>query len=402
MEAVSHPQVSFGDLSGFSSLRGHHYLNHAAISPPSQWVQAGISDVLDRFAQRGSGAFLEVVETRMRLKERLASLLGAPSTDGSDFAWCSNTTSGVQAIAHAFPWRKGRGIVVFDGEFPTNVIPWEQAARREMIPVYRASLAPLMAPEAADLGPLERLLRQGVQLVAISAVQFQTGFRAPIRALAMLCKRYEAALFIDGIQACGSTPLPLEEIDFMSTGGHKWMMAVEGAGFMYIHPRWRGRLTTQQAGWLSVEEPLDFLFAGHSTLNHTKPIRDDFSAFEGGAQSAVCYAALDASTKILESLSIPAIYRHIQCLLDPLEEGLLQRGFHSARLLDPSRRSCSLSVRPPLSSPFDVAEWSSRLIDRHITVSTPDGWLRFSPHWPNHLEQISVVLEALDEIMESA
>ena len=399
MKSLADEPFVLGDLSEFPQLAGHHYLNHAAITPPSLRVKEGINNALDRFAQRGSGAFLEVVEARRELKTQLASLFSAPSIDGSDFAWMPNTTSGVQAIAHAFPWRSSGDIIVFEGEFPTNVIPWEQAAQREGLKIHRASLLPLMSREGPEFDDIERLLKEGVQILAISAVQFQTGFRAPLEELSLLCRRYDTALFVDGIQACGSSPLPLDDIDFLATGGHKWMMAVEGAGFMYVHPRWRGRLKPQQAGWLSVEDPLDFLFAGTSTLCHDKTLRGEVSAFEGGAQSALCYAALEASVKPLCSLSVAKIYDHIQSLLDPLEQGFLERGFISARLSDPTRQSTILSVRPPSGHSLDVAEWSSALLERRVTASTPDGWLRFSPHWPNHIQQIEEVLGAIDEIL---
>ena len=54
---------------------------------------------------------------------------------------------------------------------------------------------------------------------------------------------------------------------------------------------------------------------------------DDLSAFEGGAQSALCYAALEASTNILSTFGVEVIFEHIQALLDPLEQGLVARGF---------------------------------------------------------------------------
>ena len=390
-----------GDLSDFPLLEGCAYLNHAAISPPSRQVTAKVKQTLDRFARDGSSAFLDVVEERTRLKARLASILNAPSIDGEDFAWMPNTTSAVQAIAHAFPWRANGDIVLFDGEFPTNVIPWEQAAKREGLTLRRASLLPLMRDGGADLSEIESLLRRGVQLLAISAVQFQTGLRAPLDELSALCKRYGTSLFLDGIQACGSTPIPLDHVDFMASGGHKWMMAVEGAGFLYVHPKWRGQLKPEQAGWLSVEEPLDFLFSERSILRYDKPIRNEMSAFEGGAQSALCYAALEASTRALAMLTVPVIYNHIQGLLDVLEQGLLDLGFESARRSDPSRRSAILAVRPPEDHPLKITDYAASLLEQKITVSTPDGWLRFSPHWPNNIEQIHYTLDAIAALHSS-
>ena len=37
-----------------------------------------------------------------------------------------------------------------------------------------------------------------------------------------------------------------------------------------------------------------------------------------------------------------------------------------------------------------------------VSASIPDGVLRFSPHWPNGLHEVSRVAEALDEALSSA
>ena len=392
-------ELSLGQLNLFPKLNQTVYWNHAAISPPSILTVQAIQSVLNEFACRGSDAFLSVVEKRQTLKKKLAQLLGAPSNDGSDFAWCPNTTSGIQAIAHAFPWQKNGGVLVFEGEFPTNTLPWRQACLRQSIPLYRAKLSPLMQEKGADWSEIEIYLKKGIQLLAISAVQFQSGLRVPLKELSELCKVYDTALFIDGIQACGSTPIPLEFVDFMASGGHKWMMAIEGAGFLYAHPKWHQRLRPQQAGWLSLEEPLDFLFANHSSLKSDKEIRQEMSAFEGGAQSAVAYAALEASVDVLSQFGVERIHRYIQDLLDPLEASLKDRGFHSYRLKDSQRQSCILSVLPPSEDPKSVTEWVEALKQHNITITQPDGCLRFSPHWPNHIGQVSMIIAAIDELL---
>lgn len=391
------PVTHIGSRSLFPSLGSTIYLNHAAISPPSLATQHAVRDVLEDFATKGSDAFLDTVEARLNLKQEMASLLNAPSSDGSDLAWCPNTSSGIQAIAHAFPWKQGDHIILFNGEFPANIIPWLQAAERHHLQINWCSLEPLFSNEGADWSSIEAVLRRGVRLVAMSAVQFQTGLRIPLDELATLCHHYGCALFVDGIQACGSTPLPLSQIDFMACGGHKWMMGVEGGGFLYIHPHWREKLTPQ-ASWLSVEEPLDFLFSKHSCLRYDKSLRRDPSAFESGAQSAIAYAALTASVSLLKQFGIETIYHHIQSLIDPLEEGLLELGFQSIRCPDQSRRSTILSVKPPLTHECDLTTWCRKLSERGITTSTPDGWLRFSPHWPNDIEQIKHVLEELKSL----
>ncbi len=380
------------------------YLNHAALTPPSASVRAAVEGALADFARRGASAFLDVVSQRRELKGRLAALLGGRAVD---FALVPNTSSGLQAVAHALAWRPGDGVLLFEGEFPTNVIPWQQAAARQGLRLEWASLAPLGAPTGADWGEVEAALRRGVRLVCISAVQFQTGLRVPLEPLADLCERYGAELCVDGIQACGAVPLPLARIDYLASGGHKWLAAVEGAGILYVNPRRVHALRPQTAGWLSVESPVDFLFEDEAPLSYQKPLRAEASALEGGALCSLAYAALWASSAELAAVGggegVSATYRRVNALNDPLEAALLDLGFESARLPDEGRRSCILSVRPRegVSLRHSVTGWAAALAARGVSCATPAGWLRFSPHCYNTLEDIQVAIEALRDLSRS-
>jgi selenocysteine lyase/cysteine desulfurase len=84
---------------------------------------------------------------------------------------------------------------------------------------------------------------------------------------------------VDGIQGVGALPLSVGNsgIDFLSNGGHKWLMGPQGCGFMYISPVLFERLKPAFAGWLSVKDSwnffdyrLDFLvYAGRSPDRRT-------------------------------------------------------------------------------------------------------------------------------------
>ena len=345
---------------------------------------------------------MELAAAREGLKGTLAELLSLRVEDSSCFAFVPNTTSGLQAIAHALPWRTGDRVLLFKGEFPTNVTPWLQAAQRHDLEVCWADLAPLSAPQGADWAEVERQLSRGVRLVCISAVQFQTGLRVPLLELADLCDRWGAELCVDGIQACGAVPLPLDRIHYLASGGHKWMMAVEGAGFMYVRRDKLSQLRPQTAGWLSLTEPLDFLFKPTASLGYHRALRHETSAFEGGAQASLCYAALGAAVALLSSVrdhegreGVAAIYHHVNRLNTQLEEGLKALGFKSLRSPDSARRSGILSLIPSEelggaeAIPELVARWSAE----GFVCATPHACLRVSPHWYNSARQVELALK---------
>ncbi len=382
-----------GDRSLFPLLGARSYLAHAAISPASDPVRAFVASAQADYATHGLGAFLRWHAQRVRLKGRLAGLLGV---EARDLALVPNTTAGLIAVATCFPWGRGDRVLLFDGEFPTNVTPWQRAAERHELELRFLSLEPFAAPGGADLGPLEEALRSGVRLVALSAVQFQTGLRLPVEAIADLCHAHGAELCVDGIQALGVTPFDARRVDYLASGGHKWWMGPEGAGFLYVHPERMPALRPELAGWLSHERAADFLFDGPGHLRYDKPLKQTADVFEGGAPNTIGYAGLEASVGLIEGLGVEAIHAHVNAWSDQLEAGLLERGFRSLRTPDPARRSGILAVEPPPGLAF--GELAAGLGERGVVVSTPDGLLRFAPHWPNALDEVPRVLGALDEV----
>ncbi len=241
-----------------------------------------------------------------------------------------------------------------------------------------------------------------MRLVAVSAVQFQTGLHMPLQALASLAHAHDAELFVDGIQAVGALPLDVAAlgIDYLSCGGHKWLMGLEGCGFLYVAPHRVKALIPRIAGWLSHVDPLGFLFEGPGQLRYDRPVRARADFVEAGAPNTLGLAALQASVGLLQQLGVPTIQAHVQAYHDVLEPALIARGFASLRAPDPAARSSILSARPPegLTDQQVVAH----LAAHGVAVTNPDGIVRFSPHWPNGLHELEIVLEALDTLPHAA
>lgn len=397
MIEMEHPwHAKLGDRSLFPQLAANVYLSHAAISPPSLPVQYAVQKLITDYAQDGVDAFFPWLEQRSRLRSLLATLLGTMATN---IAFIPNTTSGVIAIAMCFPWQRGDRIVLLHGDFPANITPWQRAAELFQLQISFLTLTDEQHQHEQALEQLETILRQGVRLVAVSAVQFQTGLRMPLRAMASLCHRFGAQLFVDGIQACGVIPLQVEAegIDYLSCGTHKWLMGVEGAGFLYVAQGRAEELRPNIAGWLSHEEGgIDFLFKGGDHLRYDRPIRRNATFLEVGTVNGVGLAALEASLTLLLELGIHAIEHHVQQYLDRLETALLQRGFTSLRTKFLQGRSGILSVYPP--SGWDLLALHRALHQQGIICSVPDGRLRFAPHWPNAQSEIEYILRHLDRI----
>jgi selenocysteine lyase/cysteine desulfurase len=389
-------RVELGSRSLFPALEADAYLGYAAIAPVSAPVARAVTRVLDDYARFGQIAFMEGLAQRERLRQQLASFIRA---EPDDVALISGTTRGISDLALCMPWQTGDTVLLFDGEFPANISPWQSVAKLFGL---KLRFLPRPDPKADDdalLAPLAAALHDGARLVAVSAVQFQTGLRMPLAMISALCHRHGAELAVDGIQACGLVPMDVGAlgVDYLVCGAHKWLMGIQGAGFLYAKPACATALEPRTAGWLSHEEGTRFLVQGPGELRYDRPIKSGVQFMESGSSSGVGVAALEASLEPIRTLTPSAIFTHVSGYLDELEAGIIGRGLTSLRSSRAERRSGILSIVPPAST--SATELMLGLRRRRVEVTTPDGLLRFAPHFPNARSEIPRVLAALDETL---
>lgn len=386
-----------GDRSLFPALESRAYLAHAAVSPVSRLVIAEVTRCLAAYQRRGLHAALDELAHKGEVRAQAAQLLGCQA---SQVAFVQSTSAGVTAIARSIRFRPRQRIVVFEGEFPANVTPWRLVADELLLDLVTLPLAPFTRSLSEGLASVRAELERGVRLVAVSAVQFQTGLRMPLAELAKLCHAYGAELFVDAIQALGAVPIDVVEtgIDYLAAGGHKFLMGLEGAGLLYIRDSALSELSLGLAGWTGHEEAFGFLTQGPGLLRYDRPIVRSASFVEQGAQCVVGIAALGASLSTLLSLGVANIFAHVTDYLDRLEPALVALGCTSLRAPDRPRRSALLSVRLPEGKL--LATIAQKLLVQGVCASTPDGLLRFAPHFSNSQDELPYVVASMKQALQ--
>lgn len=379
-----------GDRSLFPHLEARAYLGHCAISPWSTVVVEALEDATHEWARHGVHAFLGQKAERDALREDLARLVGA---EADEIVLVPNVTSAAVAVAHCFDWRERDRVLLFRGEFPTNVTPWQSAARHFDLEVVWLDTDLFLDSPEAGLAAFETELKRGLRLAAVSLVEFQTGLRMPVERLAQLAAQYGCRLFVDGIQAAGAMPIDCLGwgVDFLAVGSHKWLMGPDGAGFLRVARSAWDELIPRLAGWLSHTDALDFLFLGEGHLRYDRPFKQDPTFLESGSLNSLGYAGLRASVGLLLELGPAAIFDHIQAYLDPLEAGLVELGFTTLRRAH--GRSGILALQPPAGR--QAGDLVTGLKAHGVIASHPDGLLRLGPHWPNGHAEVEVVLAAV-------
>ena len=117
--------------------------------------------------------------------------------------------------------------------------------------------------------------------------------------------------------------------------------------------------------------------------------------------SAIGYAGLAASVKILLALGVDAIFEHVNGYLDQLERELTSR-FELESLRGGSRQEQggALCLRfAPGAWPHELALFQERVASCGVALSIPDGLVRMSPHWPNSPHEIPIIVEAFEDAL---
>ena len=180
------------------------------------------------------------------IRYEVARLVGA---ERDEIAFVASTTHGIGLIAEGFPWREGDTVVSAEDEYPSNLYPWMNLASRGV------SLRLVPSRDGRIwIDDLIAAIDRSTRLLAISHVEFATGFRNDLDALADACHARGVALFVDAIQGLGPLTVDVRQtpIDFMAADGHKWLLGPEGAGLLFVRRDWIDRLRPTGVGWHSV------------------------------------------------------------------------------------------------------------------------------------------------------
>jgi cysteine desulfurase/selenocysteine lyase len=374
----------------FPDRAARAYLNHAAVGPLPAVARAAVLEALTEQGAHGSAAIGPWLGRLELGRAAIADLLGVAAPD---VAYIPNTSTGVHAVAHGTIWAPGDRIVLFRGEFPANVLPWLRAAERHDLGVDWIDADAFQGPSGDGLAQLETTLRAGrVRIVAVSAVQFQTGLRMPVSELGRLAHAHGARVFVDAIQALGASPLDLDHADFLAAGGYKWLMGPQGSGVFWARPDAWASLTPELTGWLSQTDPLRFLGGEPGAMVYNKPWRLGPPTLEGATMPFAAHLGLAASVALLRARmgTADAVFDHVQPLLDRAEQALTAAGWRSRRAEAKDQRSTLLCLRPPPG--VEVGATVARLADAGIVVGSPDGHLRVAPSWPTSPDEIDALI----------
>jgi cysteine desulfurase/selenocysteine lyase len=365
----------------FSHVGQVVYLNHAAVSPPPAKTVEAVSAQMRDVAEHGSLNYRKWVAVKERARRTAAEMLGARP---EQVAFTRNTSDGLSTVANGLNWRAGENVVTFRREFPSNVYPWLRLREAFGVEVRFCE----ERGGRVDVDEMLSLIDDRTRVVAVSQVQYGSGYRADLERLGRAARARDALLVVDVVQAMGALPVNVEAqlMDAAAGACHKWLLTPEGVGLLYLSDRARERIRPTLVGWTSVPRPEE---------------RDNFEqgwargalAWETGTAPTALIHGLEASLSLLLETGVERIAAHLLELTDYLCERLRGRGYEVVSSRLPAEKSQIVCLRPR-------GEWTALALYSHLKkqniVTAPRGErLRVAPHLYNTAEEIEALLSAL-------
>ncbi|MBL7168818.1 cysteine desulfurase [Candidatus Bathyarchaeota archaeon] len=382
--------------------KGVIYLDSAASSlTPEQVVlkemefyreyRANVERGLHRFSQRAS----EEYETA---HEEVAHFIGAKGRE--NVAMVRNTTEAINLVANSLDWEKGDKIVTTVIEHHSNYITWLRVAQRHgcTVEVVRSNREGIF-----DLAEFEQSIDDSTRLVAVTHVSNVLGCIQPIKEICSIAHEHGALMLADGAQGVPHIKTDVMEmgVDFLAFSGHK-MLGPTGSGGLYI--------AEEQ---LESTEPLCI---GGGTIRDVSLNSYELAVppqkFEAGTPAIAQVIGLGEACRYLTGVGMDEVKRWDERLAEKLAEGLSEiDGVEIFGPSDPRQRVGLVSFNVRDMNPHDVAlsmdtEYNIAVRSGHHCAlplmkelfGLPDGNARASTYLYNTLEEIDVLLGAVEDI----
>ena len=353
------------------------WLNHAAVAALSKPCAEAMQNLAQDALDYGSLHYEKWMNTYAALRSSAARMINATP---EEIAIIKNTSEGISTIAIGMSWKAGDIVVAFKEEFPSNLYPWKRL-EAQGVEVRWLSIFD-------DLDRIDQAAK-GARLLAISYVQYLSGYRVDLVKIGAICAAHGCKFFVDAIQGLGAFPIDVEtaKIDALAADGHKWLLASEGCGVLYVRREFQDEVEPMEFGWTNVAK-----FADYSSRDMA--LRQDAGRYECGTLNTTGCYGLRAAFDFLLEVGIENVTPAVQALGDQIWQGVQARGFETLGMRTPETGAGIVSFRKQgVESQLIVR----RLKEAGIIAAPRQGWVRTAPHFYIAPQEIDRMLTELEQ-----
>ncbi len=360
------------------------YMNHAGVAALPRRSAERVAALADTVSRTGDRHWPDRNAEAERVRGLAAQLLGARHPH--EVAFVENTSTGVSMVAEGIDWRPGDNVVSAALEFPSNAYPWMRLAER--------GVEVRLAKERQgriDPGELLGLIDGRTRAVALSWVQYASGFRSDLARIGAVCRERDVLFVVDVIQGLGGLVLDVERdlVDVAVAAAHKWLLGPEGIGLLYVSDRVVERVRPARSGWRSMRNLYEWTELDLTWNQGAK-------RFESGTLNVFGIMALGGSLEVILEAGPAAVEERVLALAGRIARGFFDLGFSviSSRL--PGETSGIVTAIHPQRNSEELAQ---ALAGRDVILAARAGRLRAAPHFYNTNEEADRLLAVLGEIL---
>ena len=360
------------------------YLNHAAVAPLPLRAGDAVKAFVDEYVHLGTKNYLAWAEHADQLHTDLAKFINATP---DEVALLKNTSEGISVVAMGFPWEPGDTVLSSDEEFPSNRIPWQALAEKDVIFKEIHLRQPGKSPEQALIDEMD----DSTRMLAISAVQYASGLRLDLEILGKACKKRNITFCVDAIQMLGALPVDVEaaNIDFLMADSHKWLLGPEGIALFYCRKKWQSMINLFQYGWHMIDNYGDFNDRNWQPANSAR-------RFESGTPNILGIQAFAASLSLINEIGIENIEQRILHHTQLMHDIITKSNNIEAIYTDNASMMSGIVTFRHKSCP--ASRLFRYLREMNIMCAERGGGVRFSPHVYNTDKELISALKTADKI----
>jgi len=367
----------------FPVTREGIYLAHAGVCPLPRLVRDAVAGYLDG-ATRVDQEFVLPPGWLRETRELAARFLGARS---EEVAFVGPTSLALSFVAEGLTFRKNQNILIYQGDYPSNVYPWMTLSDRG-VEVRFLNIREYGCIRARDvIGQVD----ENTRLVALSSCHFLGSYRLDLDEIGRFLRGRGVLFCVDAIQTLGAFPTSFEFVDFAAADAHKWLLGPCAAGLMFIRKEIQEQLRPTTHGWHNIRNPN---FVAQDGLEY----RNDARRYEAGSHNLLGLAGLRAALEMLMELGVESIARDLIRKRAWVVPALQAKGY---QVLNADGNVGSAGPMITFFKPQGLmAELHGRLAEQRITTSlrgdrTGQQYIRVAPHFYNTDAELRRLLHLL-------
>ena len=303
-----------------------------------------------------------------QIRETVSIFIDAPV---SEIALIPNFSYGLCTVIPSI--LKLKRVLLFNNDYPSLIQPFQI----NDFDLFWIDSNDGFSIELEELKQL--IIKHKIEILALSHVQYFTGFIIDIDELGLFCKQHDVLFIVDGSQSLGAIPFSFttSHVDIYITSNYKWMNGGFGTGIMCIKKETIDKYIPKIGG-----------FSSYKQVNGQWKYEPSIHSYEPGHPNMSGLALLKDAIEFKVKLGLKNIASHNLKLLNELISYLNSSSINLVGPADNMQRCNIICIN-------GNEQLATHLHEQGIVVKMRNNIIRIGIHFYNTRKDIDHLIRAL-------